>query len=122
MPSTVLGAGDASISEVNEGEICILFFFFLIWLWEDPLEEGMAIHSSILAWRIPMDRGARRAAVHGVPKRRTKLKQLSTHVPGLSCGMWDLIPRPGIEPGSPLHWECGALATGPPGKSLASCS
>jgi len=26
--------------------------------WEDLLEEGMAIHSSILAWRIPMDRGA----------------------------------------------------------------
>ena len=26
--------------------------------WEDPLEEGMEIHSSILAWRIPMDRGA----------------------------------------------------------------
>ena len=25
--------------------------------WEDPLEEGMAMHSSILAWRIPMDRG-----------------------------------------------------------------
>ena len=25
---------------------------------EDPLEEGMATHSSILAWRIPMDRGA----------------------------------------------------------------
>ena len=29
--------------------------------WEDPLEEGMATHSSILAWRIPMDRGAWRA-------------------------------------------------------------
>ena len=32
------------------------------WVWslgrEDPLEEGTAIHSSILAWRIPMDRGA----------------------------------------------------------------
>ena len=27
--------------------------------WEDPLEEGMATHSSILAWRILMDRGAR---------------------------------------------------------------
>ena len=27
-------------------------------LWEDPLEEGMATHSSILGWRIPMDRGA----------------------------------------------------------------
>ena len=26
--------------------------------WEDPLEEGMKIHSIILAWRIPMDRGA----------------------------------------------------------------
>ena len=26
--------------------------------WEDPLEEGMALPSSILAWRIPMDRGA----------------------------------------------------------------
>ena len=26
--------------------------------WEDPLEEGMSTHSSILAWRIPMDRGA----------------------------------------------------------------
>ena len=26
--------------------------------WEDPLEEGKATHSSILAWRIPMDRGA----------------------------------------------------------------
>ena len=26
--------------------------------WEDPLEEEMAIYSSILAWRIPVDRGA----------------------------------------------------------------
>ena len=26
--------------------------------WEDPLGEGMATNSSILAWRIPMDRGA----------------------------------------------------------------
>ena len=34
--------------------------------WEDPLEEGMATHSSILAWRIPMDRGAWRATVHGM--------------------------------------------------------
>ena len=41
--------------------------------WEDPLEEGMATHSSILAWRIPMDRGASRAAVHGVAKNQTQL-------------------------------------------------
>ena len=26
--------------------------------WEDPLKEGMATHFSIVAWRIPMDRGA----------------------------------------------------------------
>ena len=26
--------------------------------WDDPLEEGMATHSSIVAWRIPMNRGA----------------------------------------------------------------
>ena len=34
--------------------------------WEDPLERSMAIHSSILAWKIPMDRGAWRATVNGV--------------------------------------------------------
>ena len=34
--------------------------------WEDPLEEGMAIHSSVVAWSMPMDRGAWRATVHGI--------------------------------------------------------
>ena len=34
--------------------------------WEDPLEKGMATHSGILAWRIPMDRGSWRATVHRV--------------------------------------------------------
>ena len=41
--------------------------------WEDPLEEGMAAHSSILAWRIPMDRGAWWAIVHEVAKSQTRL-------------------------------------------------
>ena len=36
--------------------------------WEDPLEEGMATHSSVLAWRIPKDRGAWWAPVYGVAK------------------------------------------------------
>ena len=36
--------------------------------WEDPLQEGMATHSNVLAWRIPMDRGAWQATVHGVTK------------------------------------------------------
>ena len=39
--------------------------------WEDPLEKGMATHSSILAWRIPMDGGAWRGPVHGVTKSWT---------------------------------------------------
>ena len=41
--------------------------------WEDPVEEGMAIHSSILAWRTFMDRGAWWAIVYGVTKNRTWL-------------------------------------------------
>ena len=36
--------------------------------WEDPLEEGMAALSSILAWGILMDRGDWWAPVRGVPK------------------------------------------------------
>ena len=36
--------------------------------WQDPLAEGMATHSSILAWRLPMDRGAWQATVHGVAR------------------------------------------------------
>ena len=39
--------------------------------WEDPLEGGMATHSSILAWRTRMDRGAWWATVHGVAKSWT---------------------------------------------------
>ena len=38
---------------------------------EDPLEKGMATHSGILAWRIPKDRGAWRATVHGVAESDT---------------------------------------------------
>ena len=35
---------------------------------EDPLEKGMATHSSILAWRIALDRQAWWASVHEVTK------------------------------------------------------
>ena len=41
--------------------------------WEDPLERGMATYSSILAWRIPMNRVAWRATVHGVAKSWAQL-------------------------------------------------
>ena len=41
--------------------------------WEDALEEGTATHSSMLAWRIPTDRGAWWTTVHGVAKSWTRL-------------------------------------------------
>ena len=40
---------------------------------EDPLEKGMATHSSTLAWRIPTDRGAWWAPVHGAAESQTQL-------------------------------------------------
>ena len=43
------------------------------------LEESMAPHSSILAWRIPMNRGAWRAIVHGVTKSQTGLNDQAQH-------------------------------------------
>ena len=45
---------------------------------EDPLEEGMATHCSILAWRIPMNSRAWLVTVHGVTKSRTGLKRSSS--------------------------------------------
>ena len=44
---------------------------------EDPLEEGIATHSSILAWRLSMDRGAWWATVHVVAELEMT-EQLST--------------------------------------------
>ena len=58
--------------------------------WENTLEKGMVIHSSILAWRIPMDRGIWQTTVHGVTKSWTQMSvkthtfssvQLLSHVP-----------------------------------------
>ena len=41
---------------------------------EDSLEKGLATHSSTLAWRIPMDRGAWWATVHRVAKSQLRLR------------------------------------------------
>ena len=41
--------------------------------WEDPLEEGMATHFSMLAWKIPMDGGAWWATVHRITESNTTL-------------------------------------------------
>ena len=46
--------------------------------WKDPLEKEMATHSSILAWKIPMDGGAWGAAVHGGCKESDMTERLNT--------------------------------------------
>ena len=46
---------------------------------EDPMENGMATHSNILAWRITINRGALWATVHEVAQSWTRLKGLSMH-------------------------------------------
>ena len=60
------------------------------WVWslgrEDPLEEGMATHSSILAWRIPMDGGAWWVTDNGVAKSQTWLSDCAHSIDvGISC-------------------------------------
>ena len=40
---------------------------------EDPLEEEMAIHSSILAWKNLMDNGSWRATGHRITNSRIRL-------------------------------------------------
>ena len=55
---------------------------------EDPLEEGMATHSSILAWRIPMDRGAWWATVCEVAKSQTELSNCGCAHISMRMGKW----------------------------------
>ena len=46
---------------------------------EDPLDEGTATHSSILAWRIPWTEESRGLWSNRVAKSPAQLKRLSTH-------------------------------------------
>ena len=56
--------------------------------WEYPLEKGMATHPSILDWKInPMDRGAWKAAVHGVAEGRTRQSDFTFHFHALEREM-----------------------------------
>ena len=48
--------------------------------WEEPLKEGMASHSGILAWRIPKDRGTLgQAIIYGFAKSWTRLSNYVQH-------------------------------------------
>ena len=57
---------------------------------EDPLEEEMATHSSILGQEKPMDRGAWQATVHGVTKSQTGLST-DTHTESYPGDGWKLL-------------------------------
>ena len=56
--------------------------------WEDRLEEGMATHSSILAWRIPKDRRAWCGSVQGVAKSWIQLSHWTQHTHSLQITSW----------------------------------
>ena len=100
--------------------------------WDEPLEEGMLIHSSILTWRILwteepgglQSTGSQRVGHDWVTNTFTLwLYQVlvvacgifSCNIQTLSCSMF---PNQGLNPG-PLHWEHRVFATGPPGESPA---
>ena len=67
---------------------------------EDPLEEGMATHPTILLWRVPWTEEPGGLQSIGL-QSQTRLKRLCMHacdLQTLSCGMWDLVPWSGIKP------------------------
>ena len=57
---------------------------------EGPLEKGMTTHSSTLAWRIPMDRGAYQATVHSVAKSWTQSSNLKKKKRHLALAIQEL--------------------------------
>ena len=67
---------------------------------EDPLEEGVATHPTILLWRVPWTEEPGGLQSIGL-QSQTRLKRLCMHacdLQTLSCGMWDLVPWSGIKP------------------------
>ena len=64
-----LSGSDNKESTCNAGDLS----------WEDNLTKGMATHSNILAWRVPMDRGAWQATVHAIAKSQTQLSNFQFH-------------------------------------------
>ena len=52
--------------------------------WEDSLEEGTASQSNILAWGIPMDKGAWQATVYRVTKSQTRLRNSAEHIASMA--------------------------------------
>ena len=76
------GGSDSKGSACNAGD--------LVWYlgWEDPLEEGMVTPSSILAWRIPMDRRRLVGSSPGGHKELDVTERLSTQHRQACCRLW----------------------------------
>ena len=70
------GAWMAAVHGVAEGQTRLSNFTFTFHF--HALEKEMAIHSSILAWRIPGTGGAWWAAIYGVAQSWTRLMRLSS--------------------------------------------
>ena len=68
--------------------------------WEDPLEKGVAIHSSTLAWATPWTEEPGRLQSMGSQKSLTQLSDF-THSLMQPIPSAAYLPDPGIEPGSP---------------------
>ena len=66
---------------------------------EEPLEKGMATDSSILAWRIPKDRGAWQAMVHEGHKESYMTERLQFHFSGCQGLVW------GVDAGRKWMWQ-----------------
>ena len=65
------GGSDGKQSACNVGDLGLILGL------GRSLGEDMATHSSILAWRTPMDKGAWQATVHGVAKSQIQLSNLA---------------------------------------------
>ena len=62
-----LGGSDGKKCACNAGDLGLILG------WEDPLEEGMATRSTMLAWRIPVEKRSWWSAVHRIAKSQTQL-------------------------------------------------
>ena len=83
---------------------------------EDPLEKGMATHSSILAWEIPWaEEPSGLHTVHGVAKNQTQLSNERN-----ACGI-NLVPPLETEHKPSVVKAWGVLTPGPPGNSTKLC-
>ena len=72
--------------------------------WEDPLKEGMATHSSVLAWRIPIETGAWQPTAHMFSKSRTQLSDLKDGWVQMCEALW--MEMDTIAHGSPVWGKC----------------